>query len=247
MRSFFKLLIAGAIMVGSSLSSTAHSNEADPKPKSQVFILLGPPGAGKGTQAALLHEQLHIPHISTGDLLREHIRRETELGKQAKQYMDKGHLVPDQLIFDMLFERVDQPDCAKGYILDGFPRTLAQAESLQARLKGSPQPIVLNLDLSDAKIIERLSKRVTCELCGTPFHLIYSPPKQSGVCDRCSGKLIQRSDDTEAVIAKRLKVYHEQTAPLITFYEKRKLLHAINCDQTKEKIFSELIAQVPRS
>lgn len=228
-------------MAGSFPSSSTRSNEP------LVIVLLGPPGAGKGTQADLLSKQLHIPHISTGNLLREHVRLETELGKQAKQYIDKGLLGPDQLVFDMLFERVAQPDCSKGYILDGFPRTLAQAESLQARLKGNPQPIVLNLDLPDAKIIERLTKRVVCERCGTPYHLIYSPPLQDGICDRCSGKLIQRSDDTEAVIVKRLKVYHEQTAPLIAFYERLKLLRPIDCNQSKEKIFSELIAQISRS
>ncbi|MBS0650047.1 MAG: adenylate kinase [Verrucomicrobia bacterium] len=233
-------------MAGSFLSPSAHSDEAKSDSKPVVFIMLGPPGAGKGTQAAMLHEKLQIPHISTGELLRDHVRRETPLGKQAKLFMDKGNLVTDQLILDMLFERVAQADCAKGYILDGFPRTLPQAESLQARLKGQPQPIVLNLDLADAKIIERLTKRVVCESCGTPYHLVYSPPKTGGVCDKCSGKLIQRSDDTEAVISKRLKVYHDQTAPLIAYYNQLKILHTIDCDQSKEEIFSEVVARIPQ-
>lgn len=246
MKTIFNHIIAGALMAGSFLSPSAHSDEAKSDSKPVVFIMLGPPGAGKGTQAAMLHEKLQIPHISTGELLRDHVRRETPLGKQAKLFMDKGNLVTDQLILDMLFERVAQADCAKGYILDGFPRTLPQAESLQARLKGQPQPIVLNLDLADAKIIERLTKRVVCESCGTPYHLVYSPPKTGGVCDKCSGKLIQRSDDTEAVISKRLKVYHDQTAPLIAYYNQLKILHTIDCDQSKEEIFSEVVARIPQ-
>lgn len=245
MRTLFKHIIAGTLMAGSFLSPSAHSDEAKSQPNPLVLIMLGPPGAGKGTQAAMLHEQLHIPHISTGDLLRDHVRRETALGKQAKLFMDKGQLVPDQLILDMLFDRVAQADCAKGYILDGFPRTLPQAESLQVRLEGQPQPIVVNLDLTDAKIIERLTKRVVCENCGTSYHLVYSPSKKEGVCDKCSGKLIQRSDDTEAVISKRLKVYHDQTAPLIAFYSRLKVLHSVNCDQSKERIFSEVVTHIP--
>lgn len=233
-------------MAGSFLSSFAHSDEAKSDSKPMVFIMLGPPGAGKGTQAAMLHEKLQIPNISTGDLLRDHVRRETSLGKQAKLFIDKGHLVPDHLILNMLFERVSQIDCAKGYILDGFPRTIPQAESLQERLKGQCQPIVLNLDLVDPKIIERLTKRVVCESCGTPYHPVYSPPKNEGVCDKCSGKLIQRSDDTEAVISKRLKVYHDQTAPLIAYYTKLKILHTIDCDNPKDKIFSEVVARIPK-
>ena len=233
-------------MLGSFFSAPLSSGEkAENAPTPLVLILLGPPGSGKGTQAAMLHDKLHLPHISTGDLLRDHSRRETDLGKQAKVYMDKGQLVPDALIFDMLFERVSQKDCAKGYILDGFPRTLPQAEALQTRLKGKPAPIVINLNLSDAKIIERLANRVSCEKCGTPYHLIYSPPKMKDQCDKCDGKLVHRSDDTEAVIMKRLKVYHEQTAPLIAFYTKQKLLHTVNCDTQKEKVFSEVIAQIP--
>lgn len=246
MMSFIKKLFTGIFMLGSFFSASLSSGEkAENGPSPLVLILLGPPGSGKGTQAAMLEDNLHLPHISTGDLLRDHVRRGTELGKQAKVFMDKGQLVPDALIFDMLFDRVSQKDCANGYILDGFPRTLPQAEALQTRLKGKPVPIVINLDLSDAKVIERLTNRVTCEKCGTPYHLIYSPPKTKDKCDKCGGKLIQRSDDTEAVIIKRLKVYHEQTAPLISFYTKQKLLHTVNCDTQKEKVFSEVIAQIP--
>lgn len=209
---------------------------------SLILILLGPPGAGKGTQADMLQDKLHLPHLSTGELLRDHIRRETDLGKQAKVFMEKGQLVPDALVLDMLFERTSEKDCARGYILDGVPRTLPQAEALQSRLKGKKPPFVINLNLSDARIIERLTKRVTCERCGTPYHLIYSPPQSEGICDKCQGKLIQRSDDKEEVIAKRLRVYHEQTAPLIAFYKERQQLHTVDCDAPKDVVFSHILA-----
>ena len=222
-------------MSGSSLSSDAR------KSSPMVLILLGPPGAGKGTQADLLRSNLHIPHISTGDLLRDHIRRGTELGKEANAFMSKGQLVPDQLVLDMLFERVRSPDCEKGYILDGFPRTVAQAEALQMRLQGITTPVVIHLILSDEQILERLTKRLTCERCGTPYHILYSPPKKEGICDKCGGNLIQRADDTEAVINKRLGVYHQQTAPLIDFYEHLHLLRAIDCSGSKDAIFSKIL------
>ena len=246
-KSIIKKLFAGILMAGSFFSAPLSSGEkVENTPNPLVLILLGPPGSGKGTQAAMLQDKLHLPHISTGDLLRDHVRRNTELGKQAKTYMDKGQLVPDALILDMLFERVSQKDCANGYILDGFPRTLPQAEALHTRLKGKPDPVVINLELSDAKILERLTNRVSCEKCGTPFHLLYSPPKTEGKCDKCGGKLIQRSDDTEAVIVKRLKVYHEQTAPLIAYYSKQKLLHTVDSSLTpKEKVFTQVVAQIP--
>lgn len=233
-------------MTGSFFSAPLSSSEKAAAPTPLVLVMLGPPGSGKGTQAAMLQETLHIPHISTGDLLRDHVRRGTDLGNKAKNYIDKGQLVPDALILDMLFDRVLEKDCAKGYILDGFPRTLPQAEALQDRLKGKPAPIVINLELSDAKILERLTQRVVCEKCGTPYHLAYSPPKTSGVCDKCQGKLIHRSDDTEEVITKRLKVYHQQTTPLIAYYTQKKLLHSVNCDAGKEKVFSQVIAQIPQ-
>jgi adenylate kinase len=213
-------------------------------PSSLVLIMLGPPGSGKGTQAKMLEEKLQLPHISTGDLLRNHVRRDTHLGKQAQGYMDKGNLVPDALILDMLFERVSQNDCSRGYILDGFPRTIPQAEALQQCLKEQPAPVVLNLNLSDAKVIERLTKRVVCEKCGSPYHLVYSPPKIKNKCDTCGGKLIHRPDDTEAVITKRLKVYQEQTAPLIAFYSKQKLLHTIDCSADKNQVFKQVLLAI---
>lgn len=211
----------------------------------RILILLGPPGAGKGTQAALLKEKLHLPHLSTGELLRAHTKQQTSLGIQAKFFMDKGQLVPDPLILDMLFERVLQNDCKNGYILDGFPRTLPQAEALQERLGGQLAPVVINLSLSDELIIERLTKRVVCETCGTSFHLLYSPPRTPGICDQCQGKLIQRNDDSVEVISKRLLVYKEQTAPLIAFYSAQGLLHTIECAQSKDNIFADILSYFP--
>lgn len=205
-----------------------------------ILIMLGPPGSGKGTQAKLLEKSLHLPHISTGDLLRDHIRRDTDLGKLAQSYMDKGNLVPDNLILDMLFERVSHEDCSKGYILDGFPRTIPQAEAFQKRLEEKTSPIVVSLELSDEKILERLTKRVVCESCGTSYHLIYSPPKEKGKCDKCAGTLVQRPDDTEEVIRKRLKVYSDQTAPLISFYSKQNLLHTVDCSSRQDEVFCEI-------
>ena len=193
-------------------------------------------------EAALLKEKLHIPHLSTGDLLREHVRKQTPLGLKVRGFMDKGQLVPDDLILTMLFERVAEADCNEGYILDGFPRTLPQAEALQTNLLGSLKPVVINLNLSDEIILERLTKRVVCERCGTSFHLIYSPPHKAGICDRCQGHLIQRTDDSESVITKRLKVYQEQTAPLIAFYSKLGLLHTIDCSASKEEVFDAIMA-----
>lgn len=219
------------------LSPSVHAKE---KEKPLVLILLGPPGSGKGTQAALLREKLKTPHISTGDILRDHIRRSTELGKQAKEYIDKGQLVPDPLIMDLLFSRVAEKDCINGYILDGFPRTLAQAESLQAHLKHE-RVFIINLDIKDEEVIERLTKRLTCQQCGTPYHLIYTPPRAEGLCDKCGGILVQRTDDTKEVIAQRLKVYHMQTSPLIQYYFTLKLLHTVNCLQPREKICLEIL------
>lgn len=206
-----------------------------------VLILLGPPGAGKGTQANILSDTLQLPHISTGDLLRSNIKEGTELGKTAKGYMDQGKLVPDDLILDMLFARVANEDCQRGYILDGFPRTLPQAEAYDKRLGTSAKTIALNLSLSNEEIINRLSKRVTCKECNTPYHLIHSPPKTEGKCDECGGTLIQRSDDKEEVIQKRLNVYEKQTAPLIEYYSKENALKQVSCSQSIDDVLTEIL------
>jgi adenylate kinase len=228
------------------MSGSLFSEPTAP-PHPLVLILLGPPGSGKGTQAKLLEGKLQLPHISTGDLLRDHVRRKTDLGKRAQSFIESGQLGPDELVLDMLFERISEKDCSRGYILDGFPRTIPQATNLQERLKGKSSPIVINLALSDAKVIERLSSRVVCEKCGTPYHLIYAPPQTKGKCDKCGGTLIQRSDDAEAVVIRRLKVYHEQTAPLIAFYSQQKLLHTIDCAADKEQVFHHILALLPKN
>ena len=209
--------------------------------ETQVVILLGPPGAGKGSQAVLLKEKMEIAHISTGDLLRENIKEDTDLGKKAKGYMDAGQLVPDDLIFDMLFTRVEKEDCKKGYILDGFPRNLSQAEVLQKRLSNAHEVTTINLSLPDSEIVDRLTKRLICKSCQNPYHLIYSPPKIERKCDKCAGILYQRSDDTKEVVENRLKVYHAQTAPLVEYYQTRKSLHHIDSSKSKEVVLLEIL------
>lgn len=208
----------------------------------QVVILLGPPGSGKGSQATMLSVEQKLPHLSTGDLLRENIRTNTPLGKQAKQYLDKGELVPDNLIIDLIFKRTAQKDCEPGYILDGFPRTLPQAEELKKRLNPKAELTVINLEIQDQTIIERLSNRLVCPDCGAPYNLIAVPPKKEGTCDRCNGKLVQRSDDKKEVIEQRLAVYHKQTAPLIAYYTEKGLLRNVNSEQAKEKTQEEILS-----
>lgn len=206
-----------------------------------VVVLLGPPGAGKGTQATMLSSALHLPHISTGNLLRTHVQQKTSLGREAKTFMDQGKLVPDKLILDMLFDRVAQEDCRKGYILDGFPRTLTQAQAYHNRLGDTSRVVALNLELSDEIIVERLSQRLVCNQCSAPYHTKYSPPQAEGVCDHCQGELIQRTDDTEEVIRKRLAVYHQETAPLITYYAQEQSFQTISCNQPIENVLEEIL------
>lgn len=232
-------MVLSLLAFASVLMPPLTANER--KTQTCVVIMLGPPGAGKGTQAFLLKETLQVPHISTGDLLRENIKNATPLGTQAKVYMDKGELVPDALILDMLFDRVSQEDCAKGYILDGFPRTLPQAHDYHKRLSSDSKVIAINLSLTDDTIVERLSHRLICKECSAPYHSLYAPPKKTETCDKCQGLLIQRQDDTEAVVRKRLTVYHKQTAPLISFYEEQQTLKSVDCNQSKEAIFQEIV------
>lgn len=210
-----------------------------------VIILLGAPGAGKGTQAVRLTENLGIPQISTGDLFRENMRNASPIGQKAKEYMDKGELVPDEVVLDMLFDRLKAPDCKKGYILDGFPRTIPQAEALDARLaKTNARVIAISLEVPDSLIIERLTGRIVCEKCGAPYHKIACPPQKEGVCDRCSGKLIQRRDDSESVVLDRLHVFHKQTAPVKTHYEKQGVLILIDGSVSKEATIAQLDAKL---
>lgn len=213
--------------------------------QTQVVILLGPPGAGKGSQATLMKEKLEIAHISTGDLLRENIKQDTDLGKKAKTYMDAGQLVPDDLIFDMLFARVEKSDCQKGYILDGFPRNIPQAQELQKRLSDT-QVTAISLSIPDTEIVDRITKRQICKTCQTPYHLIHSRPQKDGICDKCGGALYQRSDDTKEVVEERLKVYHEQTAPLIEYYGKQNALHTVDSTTTKEAVLQQILNALGR-
>ena len=193
------------------------------------LIFLGPPGAGKGTQAAIVCKKLDIPSISTGDMLRSAIKEGTEVGKQAQSYMDAGKLVPDEVVIGIVVERVAKPDCAKGYILDGVPRTIAQAEALEEA--GIRFDHVISIETADQVVMGRLSGRRVCPGCGATFHVTGNPPKQEGVCDACGQTLVQRKDDTAETIQNRLEVYHKETEPLKEFYAKRGRLREVHGDQ----------------
>ncbi len=195
-----------------------------------ILILLGAPGVGKGTQGQLISKEFSIPQISTGDILRKEVKEETELGKKAKSYMDSGALVPDDIIVGMMEKRIKEDDCKNGFILDGFPRTTAQAEALDEMLSknGLNLDSVLLIDVPEEEIIERLTGRRVCPNCGAVYHVKYNPPKNDNICDKCSTQLIQRDDDTESVVRNRLKVYQDSTAPLIEYYEKTNKLVKID-------------------
>ncbi len=206
-----------------------------------VFIMLGAPGAGKGTQAIRLSDRFAIPQISTGDLFRENLKKNTPIGQKAKSYMDQGKLVPDELVLDMLFDRLAKADCEKGYILDGFPRTIPQAEALTERLsKTDAKVIALSLEVPDEMIIERLTGRLVCDSCGAPYHKISSPPKVAGICDRDGGTLIQRKDDSLEVVSERLKVFHEQTEPVKGFFQKKGDLLLVDGSVSKEQTIAQV-------
>jgi len=206
------------------------------------LILLAPPGGGKGTQAKMLVEKFSIPQISTGDILRASISSGSELGKKVQSYVTSGGLVPDDLVLSVLLHRIDEADCKPGFILDGFPRTVGQAEALEKALheKKSPLTGVIALSVPDEELIQRLTGRRICKSCSTSFHIIFSPPKKEGVCDKCNGELYQRKDDSLEVISNRLKLYHEQTAPLIDFYKTRGTLHTVDGTGKIEVIFSKI-------
>lgn len=211
--------------------------------KNRNLIFLGAPGAGKGTLADMLCGEYEILHISTGDILRNEIKNGTELGKKAGQYVTSGGLVPDQLIVDMVGTRLSQKDCGNGFILDGFPRTLVQAELLEGVLKKINKKIdkVIYFQVDDELLIRRLTARIICEKCGTNFNKIFSPPKKEGLCDKCGGELYQREDDSLEKAQFRLKVYNEQTAPLIPYYKEKNMLSLINAGQMKNASYQKLI------
>jgi adenylate kinase len=190
-----------------------------------------------------LSKELSIPHISTGDLFRENISKDTELGKKAKSYTNEGKLVPDEIVLQMLFDRVSRPDAANGYLLDGFPRTIPQAEALDKQL-GATKLIVLDLEVPDDTILKRALGRLTCGSCGEMFNHHFSPPKKEGICDKCRGELKKRADDTLEVIQERLRVYHEQTKPLESFYEKKGLLHRVDGTQSPDLVYQSLLEKL---
>ncbi len=207
-----------------------------------ILILLGAPGVGKGTQGQLISKEFSIPQISTGDILRKEVKEETELGKKAKSYMDSGALVPDDIIVGMMEKRIKEDDCKNGFILDGFPRTTAQAEALDEMLSknGLNLDSVLLIDVPEEEIIERLTGRRVCPNCGAVYHVKYNPPKNDNICDKCSTQLIQRDDDTESVVRNRLKVYQDSTAPLIEYYEKTNKLVKIDGTGDINDIFANI-------
>ena len=202
------------------------------------LLFLGPPGAGKGTQARELAREWGVPQVATGDMLREAMTAGTPLGRAAKQYYDRGELVPDDVILKMVAERFEQPDAAQGFILDGFPRTIAQGEGLAAMLDRLGQNVdsVIYFDVSEPELVRRLTGRRLCRACQTPFHVVSAPPKRAGVCDKCGGELYQRVDDSEATVRNRLGVYERQTAPLLDYYRKRGLLRTVSGEGAIDKI-----------
>ncbi len=210
------------------------------------IIMLGAPGAGKGTQAKKIAEKYGIPHISTGDIFRANIKEGTELGKKAKEYMDQGALVPDSLTLDLIMDRFKAPDCANGYVLDGFPRTIPQAEALTKTLAeaGAAMDYAINVEVPDAAIVERMSGRRACLKCGATYHIVYNAPKTEGVCDTCGEELVLRKDDAPETVLNRLSVYHEQTQPLIDYYQKQGILREVDGTKELNEVFNAIIAEL---
>ena len=207
------------------------------------IIMLGAPGAGKGTQAKMIADKYAVPHVSTGDIFRANIKEGTELGKEAKKYMDQGLLVPDELTVKILLDRVAKEDCANGYVLDGFPRTIPQAEALDKALMEMGQSIdyAINVEVPDENIVQRMSGRRACVNCGATYHIVYAPTKKENVCDTCEGELILRDDDKPETVQKRLNVYHEQTQPLIDYYTEKNKLVEVDGTIDIEKVFDAIV------
>jgi adenylate kinase len=208
------------------------------------IIMLGAPGAGKGTQAKMIAEKFSIPHISTGDIFRANIKNQTELGMEAKKYMDEGKLVPDELTVKILLDRVAKEDCANGYVLDGFPRTIPQAEVLNDALTKMNDAIdyAIDVDVPDENIVKRMSGRRACVTCGATYHIVHVPPKTENICDKCGSELILRDDDKPETVLNRLKVYHEQTQPLIDYYTAKGVLRTVDGTKDMNDVFAEIVS-----
>ena len=208
------------------------------------IIMLGAPGAGKGTQADKICAKYNIPHISTGDIFRANIKNNTELGQKAKSYMDKGELVPDELVVDLVVDRIKADDCTNGYVLDGFPRTIPQAEALDTALAAINDKVdyAINVEVPDENIINRMSGRRACVACGATYHIVHIPTKVEGVCDKCGAELILRDDDKPETVKNRLNVYHEQTQPLIDYYTAKNVLHEVDGTKAMEDVFSSIVS-----
>lgn len=207
------------------------------------IIMLGAPGAGKGTQAKQIADKYSIPHISTGDIFRANLKAGTELGKKAKEYMDQGLLVPDELTCDLVMDRIGQEDCKNGFVLDGFPRTIPQAEALDAALSKINQKMdyAIDVDVPDDNIINRMSGRRACINCGATYHIVSIPTKKEGICDRCGSQVVLRDDDKPETVKKRLDVYHTQTQPLIDYYKKQNILKTVDGTQPMENVFGAIV------
>lgn len=207
------------------------------------IIMLGAPGAGKGTQAKRIAEKYGIPHISTGDIFRANIKEGTELGMKAKEFMDQGLLVPDEVTIGMLLDRIKKEDCVNGYVLDGFPRTIPQAESLTKALEEMGQKIdyAVDVDVPDENIVSRMSGRRACITCGATYHVQFAPPKSEGICDKCGAELVLRDDDKPETVQKRLAVYHEQTQPLIDYYRRAGVLVSVDGTQSMDQVFESIV------
>lgn len=208
------------------------------------IIMLGAPGAGKGTQAKMIADKYSVPHISTGDIFRANIKNDTELGRKAKTYMDQGLLVPDELVVDLIMDRFKEADCANGYVLDGFPRTIPQAEALDNALKaiGENVDYAIDVEVPDENIVTRMSGRRACVGCGATYHIVYNPTKAENVCDRCGKELILRDDDKPETVQKRLAVYHEQTQPLIDYYKNKGVLKEVDGTADMNDVFAAITA-----
>jgi len=207
------------------------------------IIMLGAPGAGKGTQAKMIAAKYGVPHISTGDIFRANIKNGTELGKKAKTYMDKGELVPDELVVDLIMDRFAEPDCVNGYVLDGFPRTIPQAEALDAALAKAGEKVdyAINVDVPDENIVNRMSGRRACVGCGATYHIVYNAPKTEGKCDTCGADLILRDDDKPETVLNRLDVYHKQTQPLIDYYDQAGIVRNVDGTVDMMDVFNAIV------